>query len=101
VIEEVRLQSGEFRSERLEPKVLAALQAFKNTSKTYATSGRKQVDGPLLDALSGATADAAQGAAAGARWLTKAIASNMHDHRGPQQKRQRAKQWILMVYLRR
>jgi len=33
--------------------VLAALQAFKNTSTTYATPGRKQVDGPLLDALSG------------------------------------------------
>ena len=35
------------------PKMLAALPAFKNTSKTYATPGRKQVDGPLLDALSG------------------------------------------------
>ena len=35
------------------PKVLAALQAFKNTSRTYATPGRKQVDGPLLGALSG------------------------------------------------
>ena len=42
----------------------------------------------------------AAGAAAGAQWLTKAIASNIHDHRGRQQKQQRARQWILMVYLR-
>jgi len=42
--------SGDFAKK---PKVLEALQTFKNTSKTYATSGRKQVDGPLLDALSG------------------------------------------------
>jgi len=40
--------SGDFAKK---PKVLADLQAFKNTSKTYATPGRKQVDGPLLDAL--------------------------------------------------
>ena len=42
--------SGDFAKK---PKVLAALLEFKNTSTTYATSGRKQVDGPLLDALSG------------------------------------------------
>ena len=46
-------------------------------------------------------AGAAAGAAAGARWLKKAIASNMHDHRGRQHKQQRARLWILMVYLRR
>jgi len=48
-----------------------------------------------------AAAGEAAGVAAGARWLTKAIASNMHDHRGRQQKQQRAKQWTLMIYLRR
>jgi len=42
--------SGDFAEK---PEALAALQAFKNASKTYATPGRKQVDGPLLNALSG------------------------------------------------
>ena len=39
--------SGDFAKK---PEVLAALEAFKNTFKTYATPGRKQVDGPLLGA---------------------------------------------------
>ena len=42
--------SGDFAQK---PKVVAALEAFKATSKNYKTPGRQQVDGPLLDALAG------------------------------------------------
>jgi len=54
-------------------------------------------------AAGAAAAEAAAGAPAGAWWLAKAIASNMHDHRGRQHKQQRAREWILilMVSLRR
>ena len=42
--------SGDFAQKR---KVVAALEAFKATSKNYKTPGPKQVNGPLLDALAG------------------------------------------------
>jgi len=40
-------------------------------------------------AAAGVAAEAAAGAAAGEWWLTKAIASNMHDYRGRPKKQQR------------
>jgi len=57
--------------------------------------------GAAAGAAPGAAAGAAPGEAPGERRPTKAIASNMHAHRGRQQKQQRAKQWTLIVYLRR
>ena len=42
--------SADFAQKR---KVVAALEAFKATSKNYKTPGHKQVNGPLLDALAG------------------------------------------------
>ena len=42
--------SGDFAQKR---KVVAALKAFKATSRNYKTPGPKQVNGPLLDALAG------------------------------------------------
>jgi hypothetical protein len=57
--------------------------------------------GAAVGAAVGATAEAAAGTAARARWLTKAVAYNTRDHRGSQHKQQRARQWVLIVYLRR